>query len=191
MRNRMVICVRKAADIDYDKLAQAVVRAQEEAALRRESEKEEQNKQNIETEKAFCKKYRFPPVRFFVRVWKFLHAEESDGRFTSGWMAILLHMFFSIVGVCLGGIAILGVPAMVLAGLNMTWGTKQILDNLAALLMVGTFLLLCFVLSLFSFCTAREVKVEKDRGYLASVFSGIVSLVALVISGLALYYGLS
>ena len=51
------------------------------------------------------------------------------------------------------------------------------------MIMIGSFLA---VLCAFTAATAKEIDKEKDRGYVAAMFSNIVALVALVISLIAL-----
>lgn len=177
--------------IDYDRLAQAIVQAHEQIEKKKEEAESKLDKKILEEETTFCKKYRFPPLRFFIRVWKFLHAKESDGRFTSGWMSMLLHWFFISLAIVFGFLTIVLIPAIVVALMKLSWSGIQIFYNIMCLLAVVMIPVVTFLLTLFSLCTAKEVEVEKDRNYLSSVFSGIISLVALVISITALCYGLS
>lgn len=188
-KRRDIIYVQQP--IDYDRLAQAIVQAHKEIDLINQDAENKRDNQRIEDEQEFRNKYRFPPLRFFVRVWKFLHAKESDGRFTSGWMSLLLSYFFKGLAIAFGLLTLLLVPAIIISAINLSWMGIQIFYNILCLLAVVMVPMVTFLLTLFSLCTAKEIEIEKDRNYLSSVFSGIVSLVALVISIIALSNGLA
>ncbi len=134
-------------EIDYDKLADAIVRAQ------RKSEER-------------------PKV----------------GKYTKGVLTLPLLLFFR-------GIAILGwllaacTPYSLFQTFhNVSW--KKAGAVVGNLISIVTAIAIALSIALFSFIlwkSAKEVENEKDRFFLVSLFSGIVSFVALIVAVIALY----
>ena len=137
-------------EIDYDKLAEAIVKAQEKS-------EDEANKK---------KKY------------------------TSGTFATIISFAFRAVSVVGWLVAILVSVALVNIVPSLVWtGVGIIFSNVAAILLV---LVLLIILALYSFLlwkSAKEIETEKDRNYIISVFSGIVSFAALIVALVALFKG--
>ena len=135
-------------EIDYGKLAESIVKAQE------KSENEANRKK----------------------------------KFTSGTFAMIISLAFR-------GVAILGcliALATTLAIINMA---KSFMWNEVDIVMGNVFSIafavaLFVVLVLYSFLlwkSAKEIETEKDRNYIISVFSGIVSFAALIVALVALF----
>lgn len=177
--------------IDYDRLAQAIIQAHEQIEKKKEEVESKLEKEILEEETLFCKKYRFPPFRFVIRIGKAIRARKSDGRFTSGFMSIFLYTFFYFLTLLFASITIAFIIYNINYCRNNSWQRTLVISNLGNVLLFIMFACMSLSLTIVSLCAAREVKVEKDRNYLSSVFSGMVSLVALVISIIALCYGLS
>ena len=137
-------------EIDYDKLAEAIVKAQE---------------------KSDNNRYGSP--------------------YTSTTFALMISHSFRVI-------AVVAFPISLLFGF---WLSYTIVNEL---LVVGwckyiaygiTFVLsalVSYILGLFAVLfwkSAKEIKVEKDKNYIVSVFSGIVSFAALIIAVIALVKG--
>ena len=137
-------------EIDYDKLAEAIVKA---------------NSQ--------------------------LDAEANQSKkFTSG-------MFSMSVFVILRVIALLGwiiAFALLLGSINtvieMSWNDfSTISGNIFQIIYSITITVLLVLYPLMLWKSAREIEKEKDRNYIISVFSGIVSFAALIVALVALFKG--
>ena len=137
-------------EIDYDKLAESIVKAQE------KSESEANRKK----------------------------------KFTSGTFATIISLAFRGVAI-LGWLIALATPVAII---NMA---KSFVWNKANVVMGNVFSIafavaLFIVLVLYSFLlwkSAKEIETEKDRNYIISVFSGIVSFAALIVALVALFKG--
>ena len=137
-------------EIDYDKLAESIVKAQE------KSENEANRRK----------------------------------KFTSGTFAMIISFAFRGVAI-LGWLIAFATPVAII---NMV---KSFVWNEVNVVMGNVFsiafaVVLFVVLVLYSFLlwkSAKEIETEKDRNYIISVFSGIVSFAALIVALVALFKG--
>lgn len=163
-------------EIDYDKLAEAIAKAND--------------KQNTEIIKQGEKinlsaKEKFRIFRKGI-VQIITCKNKTESALTTGFFAILVSLLFRAV-------ALFGVFAFIalMVGLDATcdkmiWEDWQILLNvftIATTILIGIAILLY---SLVIWGSATEIENEKDKNYIVSVFSGIVTFVALIVALLAL-----
>ena len=137
-------------EIDYDKLAESIVKAQE------KSENEINRKK----------------------------------KFTSGTFAMIISFAFRGVAI-LGWLIALATPiAIINVAKSFLWvEANAIVGNVFS---IAFAVALFFVLNLYSLLlwkSAKEIETEKDRNYIISVFSGIVSFAALIVALVALFKG--
>lgn len=134
--------------IDYDKLAEAIVAAQEK--------------------------------------------QTAQYSVTREWMKILVVPVFWLIAIITGlfGIAFVwqGGKTLVIALQQSATGWLMEACVGGTGFIVGLFLV---TVALLTGASAREVDKEKDKNFVVAVFSGIVSLVALVVSCIALIWGVS
>lgn len=158
-------------EIDYDKLAEAIVRAQEKA---------KQEPVNTDDKKKNC---------FFVAAWRILKGEKSkDGRYLSAPFAVISSVFFRMLSV----LCIIFIPIFIIAGVrtlkDAIWsGFEAITVNVSGMVLLIALILALLVYALLFWGAANDVYYEKDRNYVIGVFSGIISLTALVVSIIALF----
>ena len=137
-------------EIDYDKLAEAIVKAQEKG-------EEEANK---------------------------------NKKFTSGAFSVTTSVVLRVVAV-LGGLLSLASP-FVIINVAKTFMWNEIGAIIGNVLGILFFVAWVAVLALYSWLlwkSAKEIETEKDRNYIISVFSGIVSFAALIVALVALLKG--
>ena len=152
-------------EIDYDKLAEAIVKAQEK-----------------------CKEEKHPTkkVNFFKAVWLIIrNKEEKNGTRTAAVLA-------SVMGTSFNGLAILCIVFIIgLIGATfykLNWnGAPSFIFMQAAT--VAVFLAVLSMFAVIFRGIANEINAEKDRNYIVSVFSGLVSLAALIVALVALLKG--
>ena len=154
-------------EIDYDKLAEAIVKAQEKSAEMNVAE-------NLPAEK----------TGFWKSVGLILRNKETKtGERTTGALAEVLAFIFNAVSAVF--LAFSGLAGYVLAT-QIDWKqdmSRSIIQ--VSIVLVGIFLSL--PMSLIFRGIANEIRAEKDRNYILSFFSGIVSLAALVVALVALF----
>ena len=137
-------------EIDYDKLAEAIVKAQE------KSENE---------------------------------ANKSK-KFTSGMFSMFVFVILRLIA-CLGWIiafcVLLGSVNILTA---MPWeGFSVVAENIFQIVYTVAIVALLVLYPLMLWKSAKEIETEKDRNYIISVFSGIVSFAALIVALVALFKG--
>ncbi len=157
-------------EIDYDKLAEAIVKAQEQA-------------------KNGC---RYPKVKgkFFPAIWMVIKGEKSkDGRFLSEPFKLLISFVFRTIALIGFLLLIIADVAAVKTIAEMVWQGWHILANILAVIIVISisFILLLYMVVLWG--AANDIEHERDKDYVINVFSGIVSLAALVVAIIALLKG--
>ena len=160
-------------DIDYDKLAVAIAKA----IQKLEDDEEESDQQLSESNWKL----------FWKNIWDII-INKIDRPFFSDILVILIQTIFNVF-------ALACVFLMVLHCCYIgrrIWGFLQypLLDNLL-FLSERIFLVLIFgFVALIMRGSANDISREGDKNYIVSVFSCLVSLVALVVSFVALFKGM-
>ena len=138
-------------EIDYDKLAEAIVKA------RNESDKQQTERKS----------------------------------FVSNSFAFWIALFFRLVPVF--GIAVcgIGVFSIINYAVNIAvWNTiNNIISNVLALVVMSVLLISLGAYCIIMWKAAKEIEREKDKNFIVSVFSGIVSFAALIVALVALFKG--
>lgn len=164
-------------EIDYDKLAQAIVKANRLAEKTEQGHEESEKKGN-----AF--------VDFWKAVWKLFTGKykvEGEYWITSVFSIILSAIFF-IVG-WLGFICSISMFAYFFyyAIKVLSWTeAERIVQNIGSLMLELVIIFLTFLISLMMIGAGREAQKSKDKNFIVGAFSGMVSLVALIVSLIAL-----
>ena len=137
-------------EIDYDKLAEAIVKAQE------KSENE---------------------------------ANKSK-KFTSGTFAMIISLAFHGVAI-LGWLIALATPITIInMAKSFVWNeVNAIVGNVFSIAFAAALFAVVVLYSFLLWKSAKEIETEKDRNYIISVFSGIVSFAALIVALVALFKG--
>lgn len=169
---RNVIINNYNNDIDYDKLAQAIIKTQN---------------QHIEGEDIPEEK-----VGFLKGIWLILsNKKDTNGVFTMSLFSMFTSLLFkviAIIGFVLG-------PAIIVVTICSTVESIKAGNNIfftiltaIAFIAVSIFMIVFMVIV---WGASNEIDKEKDRNYVISVFSGIVSLVALIVAIIALLKGVA
>ncbi len=137
-------------EIDYDKLAEAIVKAN--------------NK--VEAEANRTKK------------------------FTSGTFATIISLAFRGVAI-LGWLIALATPvAIINMAKSFVWNeVNVVIGNVFSIAFAVALFVILVLYSFLLWKSAKEIETEKDRNYIISVFSGIVSFAALIVALVALFKG--
>ena len=151
-------------EIDYDKLAEAIVKAKK---------YNEDQKYNPETS---TKK------DFWKKVWCIITNKIPDNTaFLTTSIAGLMQLFFNSVALLL---LIVGLLCLAVIFVIIIQGTNW--QYLATYIMLAGLLPM---IALIMRGIANEMEREKDKNYIISAFSGIVSFVALIVALIALFKG--
>ena len=137
-------------EIDYDKLAEAIVKA---------------NSQ--------------------------LDAEANKRKkFTSGMFSISVFVILRVIALLGWIIAFALLIGSINTFMEMSWNDfSTISGNIFQIIYLITITVLLVLYPLMLWKSAKEIETEKDRNYIISVFSGIVSFAALIVALVALFKG--
>lgn len=134
-------------EIDYEKLAEAIVKAQEK------------------------------------------NESEANGRkkYTSGTFASLISFVFYALSI-FGWVFSIAIPISIYSMWNtFRWDSfASGIGNITAMLLMLGIMAVIVLYSILLWRSAKEIETEKDRNYIISVFSGIVSFAAMIIALIAL-----
>ena len=163
-------------DIDYDKLAKAIVDAN--VQKNNEEDNESKSKEKL-TFRGF-----FKLIYYIV-----FNKKQSNGTMTSGLLSGLIALAFN-------GLALLGLIVFVCGIFDVAniikscvWTSDSITNKVATISLMVAFVIIVGMFSLIFRAAANEMAKEKDRDYVVAVFSGIVSFAALIIALVALLKG--
>jgi hypothetical protein len=162
-------------EIDYDKLAEAIVKAN--------------NKQNTEHTKQeeinLSAKEKFRILRKgIVQIIKCKN--KTENALTTGVFAILVSFLFRAVALFGAFAFVVLMRVLYDKCCGMTWIGLEFIPNIfviATIILIGIAILMY---SLMIWGSATEIENEKDKNYIISVFSGIVTFVALIVALIAL-----
>lgn len=158
-------------EIDYDKLAEAIVKAQKKATESEETEKSTKEKRNL-----------------FVNIGRILRGERSkDGRMLSAPFEIFISSLYRTIAImgCIM-IVIFNISAVIVL-INASWQDLAIISNIISIILTISISFLGFLVMVLFWGAANEIEHEKDKNYIIGVFSGIVSVAALIVAIIALY----
>ena len=160
-------------EIDYDKLAEAIVKAQEKA---KEIEKDEKSKEKI---------------GFFRSIWSILRGKSSsDGSLLSAPFAIIVSLVFRCMAIFGFLATVFFVVAVIITLTHTTWQGLAIAANIVSILLLLCTIVSGVLLSVIFWGAANDAKHERDKSLIISVFSGLISFAALVIAIIALVKGM-
>lgn len=168
MSKKIVIKVNNQ-EFDYDKLAEAIVKAEKKA-------NELENIENPKVQLSF--------KEFLYTIWCIItNKKQTNGTMASGMLGLLTSITFNTLAVfailisiaCIGGIIYFAINGLLI---NIIQFCVCILGSVFSAL---------FALILRA--SANEISVEKDRNYIVSLFSAIVGFAALVIALVSLLKG--
>ena len=152
-------------EIDYDKLAEAIVKAQEKSA-----------EESRPAEK----------TGFWRAIWLILcNKETKTGNRATGVLAVVLAFAFNAISLAVLAIMCIAVYCLIE---KLDWN-QEVSRIVSQIVSVAFLLFLALLTSLIFRGIANEIGAEKDRNYILSFFSGIVSLAALIVALVALFKG--
>ncbi len=162
-------------EIDYDKLAEAIVRANNSTKT-----EIDETQEKLEFKKL---------ISAFGSI--IINKHQSNGTTTSSIFGLLISFVFNALALLSLVVLVCGIIAsvMVIAGFVWTW--KLALANIMTILLIAIALI---IIALFAFlfrAAANEMDREKDRNYIVNVFSAIVSFAALMIALVAFLKGVA
>ena len=154
-------------EIDYDKLAEAIVKFQNPSTII-----ESYSDDNYE----------------YMR--KTLSGKINRNYFSCS-LAKLISLFFYAIGFGETYLTVLFCPLLnnYFYNLALSQNYSSIFSRIISVSTVIVFLFVSLMLFCILFNIANEIKKEKDRNYIFSVFSGIVSFAALIVALVALFKG--
>lgn len=161
-------------EIDYDKLAETIVKAQNHA-------KEEQCNQENKT-KITIRDY----IKAIVSILR--NNGNTQGNLTVSIFVLLISMTFKFISITGFFVSLMGIVIAIkciLHGLDV--GNIALWIISAIILIVLS--VIVFLYSVIIWGASHEAEKEKDKNYIVSVFSGIVSFAALIIAIIALVKG--
>lgn len=160
-------------EIDYDKLAEAIVNAQEKAEKVEKNENENNDKQSL-----------LNAIKLIMT-----NKVESNGAFLTGALTLVLTTVFKTISVIgfLTDICIFVSSILFLS--TRQWNVSSVIFNLFLIIVSISIIIIVFLFSVIIWGASNEINEEKDKYYVVSVFSSIVSLTALIISAISLIKG--
>lgn len=134
---------------------------------------------------------RIPFREILKNMWLVItNKADTHGNMTLGAFAIMVSIAFravALIGFC---IFVLGIIAMVLNVYQMSWSNWiEGIKNVYAITLVVMILLMIGLYSLVMWGASNEMRKERDKNYIVSVFSGVVSFAALIVALVALVKG--
>ena len=115
---------------------------------------------------------------------------NKSKKFTSGMFSMFVFVILRLIA-CLGWIIAF---SLLIGSINifaeMSWGGfSTITGNIFQIVYMVVIVVLLVLYPLMLWKSAKEIEIEKDRNYIISVFSGIVSFAALIVALVALFKG--
>ena len=158
-------------EVDYDKLADAIVKAQAVAS----KQTKERKKEKITLKDIW---------REIVAI--LCNKRNADGTMTTSAFAMMNYIVFGVASVLSLAVSGASIAVLVVMLADMVWTGWEIWKNIVTIFI----LIVMMVIALFFFILFRgvsnEMQQEEDKSFLLSVFSGIVSFAALIVALISL-----
>ena len=152
-------------EIDYDELADAIVKAQNKS-----------KESNTFKEK----------IGFWKATWLIIRNKEpQNGNKTAVLLSEVMAYIFNTIALCCLSLFVL---IVVSSFVNFAWSNVPS-ELITQIVVLASILGLLLAIALIFRCIANEIRAEKDRNYIVSVFSGLVSFAALIVALVALFKG--
>lgn len=163
-------------EIDYDKLADAIVLAKQKEKDNNISEMQEKQKQRLQ--EIGYKEYKCPIMRWLAKLWMCLKILSKPKKYMNEYMGISMVMAMAL------SIAFKFIEYL-LYFLSVFSIYVAFKENLYILLMVS---ILSFVFArLFRMASIEMENSSTEKNYIVSVFSSIVAITALVLASMSYY----
>lgn len=157
-------------EFDYDKLAEAIVKANRMA--------EEKSDVPEQTKK----------VSFFKKVWWIIrNKKDANYDMLSGLFTIPITALLNFIAFIGGLIFLLGIPMLIYTAAIMPWEPGRIIPQIVGVFFIAVVLIDIALLSLIIRSAANEFAREKDRDFIIAVFSAVIGLVSLIVALVALF----
>ena len=120
-----------------------------------------------------------------------LDAEANKSKkFTSGMFSISVFVILRVIALLGWIIAFALLLGSISMFIEMSWnGFSAIAKNIFQIIYSIIIIVLLVIYPIMLWKSAKEIETEKDRNYVISVFSGIVSFAALIVALVALFKG--
>lgn len=175
--------------IDYDKLAQAIVKALAEA----NSEKEISIQEEVEPKQKLdiwqhIRKF-LETINQFLKLiyYTIFNRKHCNGEITSGLFGGLMQLVFNILAILGWAMFVSCIAYFGTITAYRMWTVYSLVDNIMFIVQWLLYILIMGIYSLIFRSMANEMAVEKDRNYIVAVFSSVVCFVALIVSLVALF----
>ena len=142
--------------IDYERLAEAIVRAEAKA---------KEDSDNVDS----------------------IKRESNVGQISSLPFAIVIGFTFrilAIIGFCFS--LLVGVGGNIWIGIHYSWTLGSMLHGVLEMFVLLAVAFVIFVFAILMWAAANDIKNDKDKNYVVTVFSGIISTAALIIAVVAM-----
>lgn len=164
---------RSTTEIDYEKLARAIVKAQQEV-------EEEKQTENIQEKN--CKVKR-SASQMRKLIWAVItNKAETNGTLTSSFIGGVLSSAFNLIALLSVVVFGLGVFATVIIVRDFDWSINSISTNIIMIAFCICFELVVAMVAFIFRCIANEIAKEKDRNYVINVFSAVVAFAAMIVA---------
>ncbi|MBR4420829.1 MAG: hypothetical protein IKT32_08105 [Clostridia bacterium] len=175
-------------EIDYEKLAKAIVTAQNIVKEQEQKKEAELLAQEKKKDKKQNKKGFFNRIKLLYGL--FTNKIDTKGEATSmimpgvtSIMALIFSKIFSFVSF------LLLIGSVLLAVFSMSWENAQIVSNIVFLLVSIAVTIIIFFFSFIFKIVANDINKTEDKHYVLSVFSALAGFGALIVSLVALLKG--
>lgn len=158
-------------EIDYDKLADAIIRAQNRVLEKEIQEKTESSNISIRD--------------IVIALWSiWTGKKDTKGQLTTGLFAMLGCVFLKCIAVMLICVCISIIGQIIKIGLTINLAAG-FLTNILIVLQMAIYLVIFIAVTIFAtfvWGASRELENERDKNYVISIFSVLVAFLAIIVS---------
>lgn len=167
-------------EIDYEKLANAIVEAQKRSKEKDLIELKNGDNNNKNDSGKTTDNTKKEKKSLFKSIWSILRNKvDTDDEMTIGTFSFLLEMFFRFVA-GFGSILIILLTGTHIVKLSVSdyacW--EKVIYSIVTVVLGFMALLFCVLI----WGTSNEISREKDKNYLMTIFSSVTGLIAVIIS---------
>ena len=164
---------RSTMEIDYEKLAKAMVKAQQEV-------EEQKQIKNIQEENYNVKLSASQTCKLLGAV--ITNKAEFNGTLTSSFIGSILSSIFNLIAIFAVVVFVLGIFATAIIIRDFDWTIDLMPSNIIVITFCVVFELVVAMIAFIFRCIANEIAKEKDRNYIINMFSAVVAFAAMIVA---------
>ena len=122
------------------------------------------------------------PTIFQAIWWLLKNKSDTKGEITANMFALIISFFFRVIAIALVFLALIVFGTFVFFIATASWSIENLLNTVAGILLLFSIIFVLLVSFVIIWGMANEAEREKDKNFLISLFTSIITFAALIVA---------